>query len=76
MPFYPLTLVYTVTRDEFTARQCHLNRGVYPVWYPEPRGIPTAQWQIDVDNRIRYVPMVIQPTRELTEMVSRFLGTV
>lgn len=43
-----------VTRDDVTARQCHLYRGVYPVHYPEPRGIPTAQWQIDVDNRIRY----------------------
>jgi pyruvate kinase len=42
-----------VTRDDVTARQQHLHRGVYPVHYPEPRGIPTAQWQIDVDNRIR-----------------------
>jgi pyruvate kinase len=53
----PLILTYryslTVTRDDVTARQCHLSRGVYPVHYPEPRGIPTAQWQIDVDNRIR-----------------------
>ncbi|KAI5452164.1 Pyruvate kinase [Naganishia albida] len=52
--YRPQCPIICVTRDEFTARQCHLNRGVYPVWYPEPRGIPTAQWQIDVDNRIRY----------------------
>lgn len=45
----------TVTRNEQTARQLHLSRGVYPVWFPEPRGIPAEKWQIDVDNRIRYV---------------------
>ncbi|WVR08704.1 pyruvate kinase [Kwoniella sp. DSM 27419] len=42
------------TRNQQTARQSHLSRGVYPVWYPEPRGIPAEKWQIDVDNRIRY----------------------
>lgn len=44
-----------VTRKEQTARQLHLSRGVYPVWYPEPRGVPVEKWQIDVDNRIRCV---------------------
>lgn len=43
-----------VTRKEQTARQLHLSRGVYPVWYPEPRGVPPEKWQIDVDNRIRF----------------------
>lgn len=43
-----------MTRSEQTARQLHLSRGVYPVHYPEPRGVPEGQWQIDVDNRIRY----------------------
>jgi pyruvate kinase len=52
--YRPSCPIICVTRDEMTARQCHLNRGVYPVYYPEPRGVPTAQWQIDVDNRIRY----------------------
>lgn len=45
-----------VTRNEQTARQLHLSRGVYPVHYPEPRGIPSEKWQIDVDNRIRSAP--------------------
>ena len=39
---------YIVTRNEQTCRQMHLHRGVYPVWYPEPRGIQAAQWQTDV----------------------------
>lgn len=52
--YRPACPIICVTRDAQTARQCHLNRGVYPVFYPEPRGIPTAQWQTDVDNRIRY----------------------
>ena len=45
----------TVTRNQQTARQIHLHRGCYPFWYPEPRGVPASQWQIDVDNRIRCV---------------------
>lgn len=50
---YP-PLTSPVTRDDQTARQCHLSRGVYPVHYNEPRGIPSDKWQIDVDNRIRF----------------------
>ena len=38
----------TVTRNEQTARQLHLHRACYPVWYPEPRGIESHQWQTDV----------------------------
>jgi len=43
-----------VSRSEQTTRQLHLSRGVYPVYYPEPRGVPADKWQIDVDNRIRF----------------------
>ena len=56
-----------VTRNEQTARQIHLHRGVYPFWYPEPRGIQPHQWQTDVDNRIRFglrqalEPKLVQP---------------
>ena len=50
----PVELTHTVTRNDQTARQLHLSRGVYPVWYPEPRGIPSDKWQTDVDNRIRW----------------------
>lgn len=42
------TTEYAVTRNEQTSRQTHLHRGVYPVWYPEPRGIQASQWQTDV----------------------------
>ena len=37
-----------VTRNEQTSRQLHLHRACYPVWYPEPRGIESHQWQTDV----------------------------
>jgi len=45
---------WAVTRNEQTSRQIHLHRGVYPFWYPEPRGVQAHQWQTDVDNRIRF----------------------
>jgi pyruvate kinase len=52
--YRPSCPIICVTRNQQTARQLHLSRGVYPVWYPEPRGVPADRWQIDVDNRIRY----------------------
>ncbi|KAI5123771.1 hypothetical protein M0805_000360 [Coniferiporia weirii] len=52
--YRPNVPIITVTRNQQTSRQIHLHRGCYPFWYPEPRGIQTHQWQIDVDNRIRF----------------------
>ncbi|RSH81112.1 Pyruvate kinase [Apiotrichum porosum] len=52
--YRPSCPIICVTRKEQTARQLHLSRGVYPVWYPEPRGVPGDKWQVDVDNRIRF----------------------
>ncbi|KZT75130.1 pyruvate kinase [Daedalea quercina L-15889] len=52
--YRPNVPIITVTRNEQTARQIHLHRGCYPLWYPEPRGIEAHQWQTDVDNRIRF----------------------
>ncbi|TFK77201.1 pyruvate kinase [Pluteus cervinus] len=52
--YRPRVPIITVTRNEQTARQIHLHRGCYPFWYPEPRGVLEHQWQIDVDNRIRF----------------------
>ncbi|ORX40929.1 pyruvate kinase [Kockovaella imperatae] len=52
--YRPACPIICVTRNDRTARQLHLSRGVYPVWYPEPRGIPDDKWQTDVDNRIRF----------------------
>lgn len=46
--YRPPVPILTVTRNEQTARQTHLHRGVYPFWYPEPRGIESHQWQTDV----------------------------
>jgi len=52
--YRPQMPIITVTRNEQTARQVHLHRGVYPFWYPEPRDVLPYQWQTDVDNRIRF----------------------
>ncbi|KAG5647630.1 hypothetical protein DXG03_008983 [Asterophora parasitica] len=52
--YRPRIPILTVTRNEQTARQIHLHRGCYPFWYPEPRGVQSHQWQMDVDNRIRF----------------------
>ncbi|CAE6518471.1 unnamed protein product [Rhizoctonia solani] len=52
--YRPSVPIITITRNQQTARQIHLHRGCYPFWYPEPRGIEGAQWQRDVDNRIRF----------------------
>ncbi|KDQ63508.1 hypothetical protein JAAARDRAFT_29530 [Jaapia argillacea MUCL 33604] len=52
--YRPTAPIIMVTRNQVTARQVHLHRGVYPFWYPEPRGVPSHQWQTDVDNRIRF----------------------
>ncbi|KEP53660.1 pyruvate kinase [Rhizoctonia solani 123E] len=52
--YRPSVPIITITRNQQTARQIHLHRGCYPFWYPEPRGIEAAQWQLDVDNRIRF----------------------
>lgn len=41
-------LISLVTRNQQASRQMHLHRGVYPMWYPEPRGIPDSHWQTDV----------------------------
>lgn len=51
--------VYAVSRNAQTTRQLHLSRGVYPVHYPEARGVPADKWQVDVDNRIRWVEVVL-----------------
>lgn len=52
--YRPTCPILCVSRNEQTTRQMHLHRGVYPFWYPEPRGIEAHQWQDDVDNRIRF----------------------
>ncbi|KAI9637100.1 pyruvate kinase [Dioszegia hungarica] len=52
--YRPQCPIICVTRNLQCARQMHLSRGVYPVWYPEARGVPAEKWQVDVDNRIRF----------------------
>jgi hypothetical protein len=45
---------HTVTRNWQTARQIHLHRGCYPFYYDQPRPQSDADWQLDIDTRIRY----------------------
>lgn len=52
--YRPSVPVICVTRDEKTARQMHLHRGVYPFLCETPRPADLSNWQIDVDNRIRF----------------------
>ena len=37
-----------VTRNEQTARQIHLHRGCYPMFYDQPRPESDEGWQTDV----------------------------
>ena len=53
-----------VTRNEQTSRQLHLHRACYPVWYPEPRGIESHQWQTDVST--------VQPASEVECVLTCF----
>merc|ERR1712226_1680860 len=48
--YKPLCPILAVTRHEQTARQMHLHRGVYPIYYTEKNDV----WQEDVDARIQY----------------------
>ncbi|GJJ08864.1 hypothetical protein Clacol_003084 [Clathrus columnatus] len=52
--YRPDVPIICVTRNAQTARQIHLHRGVYPFIYNEPRTVHSHEWQVDVDNRIRY----------------------
>ncbi|RKP21774.1 pyruvate kinase [Rozella allomycis CSF55] len=49
--FRPAVPIITVTRSEFVARQIHLSRGCYPLYYEEKK---ISSWQDDVDARISY----------------------
>ncbi|KAF9289498.1 Pyruvate kinase [Linnemannia elongata] len=49
--YRPQTNIIIVTRKESTARAIHLSRGCYPFIYKEPK---VADWQEDVDNRLRW----------------------
>jgi pyruvate kinase len=49
--YRPQTNIIIVTRRDSTARAIHLSRGCYPFIYTEPK---VADWQEDVDNRLRW----------------------
>ncbi|XP_076157465.1 pyruvate kinase PKM-like isoform X3 [Alosa pseudoharengus] len=47
--YRPRSLIMAVTRNEQTARQCHMYRGVKPVFYNKPAH---DVWAEDVDQRV------------------------
>ncbi|KAI8086580.1 pyruvate kinase [Halteromyces radiatus] len=49
--YRPSQPIVVVTRDEQTARQSHLCRGVFPFVYVSE---PEKNWDLDVENRIRW----------------------
>jgi len=49
--YRPQCPIIIVTRKESTGRAIHLSRGCYPFIYKEPK---VADWQEDVDARLRY----------------------
>jgi len=48
--YRPRCPIIVVTRFAQVARQAHLHRGLYPIYYPNPRD---ECWEKDLDNRIQ-----------------------
>ncbi|XP_075241017.1 pyruvate kinase PKM-like isoform X2 [Convolutriloba macropyga] len=48
--FRPRCPILAVTRDDRVARQAHLHRGIFPIYYPTSRA---ADWSEDMDQRIQ-----------------------
>ncbi|CAG0893946.1 unnamed protein product [Darwinula stevensoni] len=49
--YRPRCPIIAVTRHEQTARQCHLWRGIVPIWYKVDR---MDDWIMDVDKRVQH----------------------
>jgi len=52
--YRPHCPIVTVTRNEKTARQIHIYRGCYPFIYHFPKIDCDRNWQVDVENRIKW----------------------
>lgn len=52
--YRPNCPILMVTRNPTAARYSHLYRGVYPFLYEQPRPNNSAEWQKDVDTRLRW----------------------
>ncbi|VDD85608.1 unnamed protein product [Enterobius vermicularis] len=48
---HPSVPVLAISREDFVARQLHLFRGVFPLYYPEDKD---DDWPTDIDRRINY----------------------
>lgn len=49
--YRPRCPIFVVTRDEMTARQLRLCRGIIPLIYTEPKA---SQWELDIHNRLEF----------------------
>lgn len=49
--YRPRAPIMAVTRNDQTARQCHLYRGIFPVFYNQPLN---EVWAEDVDMRVNF----------------------
>lgn len=49
--YRPRALIMAVTRNEQTAHQCHLYRGIFPILYNKPAN---DVWAEDVDLRVSF----------------------
>lgn len=52
--YRPNCPILMVTRNERVARFAHLYRGVYPFIYSKPRAETPADWQRDVEERLKW----------------------
>lgn len=52
--YRPNCPILMVTRNEQAARFSHLYRGVYPFIYTKPRADNPAEWQRDVEQRLKW----------------------
>ena len=52
--YRPPVPILMVTRNAQTARQSHLSRGVYPLYFQGDKPSDLTEWQQDVDKRISF----------------------
>jgi pyruvate kinase len=53
--YRPVCPIIMITRNAHTSRCGHLNRGVYPFFFPEEKpDFDKVNWQEDVDRRIKW----------------------
>ena len=67
--YRPSCPIICVTTDEITARQLHLTRGVYPVFYPQPHNPSFESWGSYIDSMVKFA--ILESSREGLNLVQR-----